>query len=202
MQRQISVPDGVEIVTPFDGEAKELGSGGGRVSVSTLWETAKVEITLRNARHAGKRQSASRWLRARTRRSRRSDASDRNGGYRLLGKRFFTSPIGAWPRIGRPGGASLPGLANRIKLEARAAKTRRRPKPGLRRLGLGVPGEMLFNALGEEAFTATLTPASEGRPSTFGAHARTKPVLLLACAFGRLECAFHSGLRGQAEWSE
>jgi hypothetical protein len=58
-----------------------------------------------------------------------------------------------------------------------------------------MPGEMLFDALGKESFTAPLTPACEGGASAFGAHAGTKPMLLLAGAFGGLESAFHSKRR-------
>src|SRR6266487_4747804 len=43
------------------------GATNGR-RLRLIWDTAKVEITLRNARHAGKRRSASRSRRARRRR--------------------------------------------------------------------------------------------------------------------------------------
>ncbi len=49
---------------------KQLGTGGGRVRVKTLWETAKAETTLRNARHAAEKPSASR--------SQRESKSERN----------------------------------------------------------------------------------------------------------------------------
>jgi len=40
--------------------AKQLGTRRRSMSVEALWETAKVEITLRNGRGAAKRLSASR----------------------------------------------------------------------------------------------------------------------------------------------
>jgi len=59
--------------------AKQLGTAGESaypllrrekwVSVKALWETAKVETTLRNARDVGKRRNASLSLRARRRRN-------------------------------------------------------------------------------------------------------------------------------------
>ena len=56
---------------------------------------------------------------------------------------------------------------------------------------------MLLHALGQEAFTTALAAPGQGCTSTFGAHAGTKTVLLLACAFGGLECAFHMELCGR-----
>lgn len=59
-------------------------------------------------------------------------------------------------------------------------------------LGLGVAGEMLLNAFGEETFAAALTAPRQGRTSTFSAHAGAKSVLALAGAFRSLKGAFHS----------
>ena len=53
-------------------------------------------------------------------------------------------------------------------------------------------GEVDFDALGEEAFAATLTAAGEGRASAFSRHARAKAVLAFTGAFGSLQGAFHS----------
>jgi len=61
------------------GSSEQLGTDGESayallrrekwVSVEALWETAKVETTLRNARDVGKRRNASLSLRARRRRN-------------------------------------------------------------------------------------------------------------------------------------
>ena len=51
-----------------------------------LWETAKAETTLGNARHAGKRRSASRSPRT-SRRRRRNNAARQKTGSRLNSKR-------------------------------------------------------------------------------------------------------------------
>ncbi len=59
-------------------------------------------------------------------------------------------------------------------------------------LGLGVAGEMLLNAFGEETFAAALTAPRQGRTSTFSAHAGAKSVLAFAGAFRSLKGAFHS----------
>jgi hypothetical protein len=58
--------------------------------------------------------------------------------------------------------------------------------PFLGFLGLGVAGEMDFDALWEEAFTAALATSRESGAPALGAHAGTKPVLLLSCALGAL----------------
>ena len=53
-------------------------------------------------------------------------------------------------------------------------------------LGLGMAGEMDFDALWEEAFAAVLAAPRESSTPGLGAHAGTKSVLLLSCALGAL----------------
>ncbi len=82
---------------------KPLGTGGERVSVEALWDTAKVEITLRSARHAGKRRSASpsRRTRRRRRNEDRSRKTKKRGAWSLEHRKD-------WFLILRPG--RFPGL--------------------------------------------------------------------------------------------
>jgi hypothetical protein len=68
----------------------------------------------------------------------------------------------------------------------------------LRRLRLGVAGEMDFHALRQQTFAAPLTPPGEGGAPGFRAHARAKTVLLFPGAFRALECPFHNVGRRRA----
>jgi hypothetical protein len=59
-------------------------------------------------------------------------------------------------------------------------------------LRLGVASEMDFHALRQQTLATALTPPREGGASAFGAHPRTKTVLLFPGALRALECPFHT----------
>ena len=74
---------------------------------------------------------------------------------------------------------------------------RREISPGQRLLRLGVASEVDLSPLREKAFTTTLTAPGQGCPSSFRAHPGAKSMLLFACSFRGLKCAFHMGKDGE-----
>ena len=52
-----------------------------------------------------------------------------------------------------------------------------------KRLGLGVPGEMNFHALGQQPFASALTATGEGGAAAFRLHAGAKAMLPFASTF-------------------
>jgi hypothetical protein len=58
-------------------------------------------------------------------------------------------------------------------------------------LRLRVPRVMHLSAFRQQALASTLAAARERRASAFGAHARTKTVLIFPGALGALQSAFH-----------
>jgi hypothetical protein len=59
------------------------------------------------------------------------------------------------------------------------------------RSGLGMPGVMLFRALGQKPLSSSLAPAGQRGPAGFGAHPRAESMLPFPGPFGRLKSAFH-----------
>lgn len=61
-----------------------------------------------------------------------------------------------------------------------------------------MPSEVNLSPLRQKALTATLTAPGQGGPSRFRAHTGAKSMLLFACSFRGLKCAFHMGKDGSA----
>jgi len=81
-----------------------------------------------------------------------------------------------------------PFARTRVKSRLR----RRRASRGKRSLsGLGVPGVVDFDTLGQQALASALTAACEDGAAALGLHPRAKAKLPLASALARLIGAFH-----------